>query len=393
MSGGDGLEHGAKPEIKHFRLPTIIIFSILIFAFGVVAAIDPLGAGGLPLSILAAALLASLALDARGNGAIFFALGGISMIVSIAFFVVGGESVSEAIRHALGAVYPTAFAFPVWATVRRGYGRSVSIGMSAALGTMLWLIIAALDVYALTGTLDAESVRVFIDECFEPMRDTLSGLKLQTFSGGQALLSESDIESLIVNVKMLLPGTIISVMVVSAYLVTVGVRIVANTFELSGMLPVTRCLVIRRRPIQPGESQSTDSAPDSPRRVGGPVEAEISFHDVCWRIELDTVSAVVFIAAYLFSVLFSSSGGKTLPLAAAAQNLVIILSPGFIYCGLREIFHPTGNGRKGCFLIALSVVLAILNPLTLVLLLSVVGVTAVLRESRARGQIAKNGKE
>ena len=392
MSGRDDLEHGADSETKHFRPPTVIIFSILVFALGVAAAIDPLGVGGLPLSILAAALLASLALDARGRGAVFFVLGGISMLVSLIIFAIGGNGALEALRRALGALYPTAFAFPVWITLRRGYGRAVSIASSAALGTILWLVLAALDVYALTGALDAESIRMFIDACFEPLRNTLSGLKFQTFAGGQALLSESDIENLVENVKMLLPGAIISVMIVWSYVVTVGVRIVANTFDLSGMLPVTRCLIIRRRPIQPGENAETDDAPDASPRERIPFGTEVSFRDICWRIELDAVSAVVFIAAYLFSVLFSSSGGRNLPLATAAQNLIAILSPGFIYCGLREIFHPSGGG-KGCFLIALAVVLAVLNPLTLVLLLSVVGVTAVLRESRARKQMTKDRKE
>ena len=57
---------------------------------------------------------------------------------------------------------------------------------------------------------------------------------------------------MIYSVEVLLPGTLAAMMIVMSYLTTVGMRLIAKTFDVDLGLPVTHCLVVRRLPVMSG---------------------------------------------------------------------------------------------------------------------------------------------
>ncbi len=54
-----------------------------------------------------------------------------------------------------------------------------------------------------------------------------------------------------------------------------------------------------------------------------------------WQLEMSFVSACVFIAAYAVTLLFSS--GKTTAISLTAENVIIILTPGFALIGVKRV--------------------------------------------------------
>ena len=405
----ENTERDGEGGNKTFRLPTVIVFMVIGLAAGIISALDPIGAGGAPFSVIGAAMICSLALasgEKRERAALVFSCGAAAFLVSLIVLAAGGREFVSAMASALLALLPTALALPIYLTVRGKSGRAVSIGAAAVASTLLLIVVFSLRIYALRGAFDIQTIKNVIDECFEPFRKTLSELSFTTVGGGQAIFSESDIEKMIYSVEVLLPGTLAAMMIVMSYLTTVGMRLIAKTFDVDLGLPVTHCLVVRRLPVMSGEK--TGNAPQNERpedadddrnekKSGIPeigVRTEISYRTVRWRIELDSVSAVIFIVAYFFAVLFGSSDGETtLPLTAAAQNLIVILTPGFVYAGIREVFRPSSLGAKGCLFGALALVLTFVNPMSVALLFSVVGVTTVLRENHTRKMIRNNNRK
>ncbi|MHB1150969.1 MAG: DUF2232 domain-containing protein [Eubacteriales bacterium] len=64
-----------------------------------------------------------------------------------------------------------------------------------------------------------------------------------------------------------------------------------------------------------------------------------------WQFEMSFVSACVFIAAYAVSLLFSS--GKTTAISLTAENIIIILTPGFALIGLNRATNRIKSRNSG----------------------------------------------
>lgn len=366
-----------SPVEKTLKAPTQIIFTVVSAGFGVAAAMDLFGAVGLPLAILAAAMQTVLALSPRSRLKMTLTslLAGVAAYAASAviFTSIAGFELTTALAYSLAALYPTVMALPMILTVHRRSGRSLSIAASALLSFILWAGYVALSVTIEFGGLTVEHLRELIDRSFIPVKEAISSLTLDRGDTSVQLYSSVDIDAMLYSAKTLLIGFAAAALIVISYLATLAARLIAGCFDLLEYLPSS--LRIRMRAI---------------RGDDGPV-IEMSRETVPWRIELDSVSAVLMLAAYAVSLLPVS--GKALPAALTAQNLLLILSPGFIYAGVRDIFEGFGGGSgapgRGCLVFIIGAALIYVNPMTLSVLLTVLGVISVLRENHRRDRAAK----
>jgi cytochrome bd-type quinol oxidase subunit 1 len=76
-----------------------------------------------------------------------------------------------------------------------------------------------------------------------------------------------------------------------------------------------------------------------------------------WQFEMSIISACVFAAAYAVSVLFSA--GNATALSLTAENIIIILTPGFALVGARRAINRV-KARNGGFITAVVGVIAFL---------------------------------
>jgi hypothetical protein len=366
-----------------FRLPTQIVFGLSIFAFGIISAFNPLGAAGLPLSIIAAAMLVTIALSFKSNYmkvSAFFSLELLSFIVSAAIYVSYGKAgIDIALINSLAALYPVFLAFPIYIGVRLKKGRSFSIAAAGLATTLFWILYTALSIYFEYGTINLAVINTVFDESFSQIKNSLEAITYEKNGEILKFYNSSDIELLIYNIKTLLIGSLAAIMMTVAYFVTLVSRFIAISFDQKDLFPVGYRYRFRR---VIGEN--------------GPL-VEMIRETVQWRIELDSITAIIFIASYLVTVLFDTSGGKVLPLAITAKNLIIILLPGFLYAGGRDLLTGiTGKnpaGGRGCLLFVLAGFLMIISPMMLFMLLSVIGVISTLRENKRRSDANKNRKE
>ncbi|MBQ8508904.1 MAG: hypothetical protein IJ493_03255 [Clostridia bacterium] len=363
---------GEPIENTCFRLPAVVLFGVAIGVFSFVAAVNPLGVLGLPLSIGAGALLTLLALSRSSSQS------ALAFVLVLPAFVLA-LTILRSPALALAALFPAVLAYPIYITVRAGQGRTVTITAAALAATAFWLLYFGLSIYIEYGSLNAATIQQTLDDAFAPIRTTLSELTYEQNGETYPYYPENTIDTMIYQVKTLLLGSLAAIMVVIAYVTTLTVRIVANIFDVSALLPKgTR---IHMRAV---------ITPDGPT-------VEITKEKVQWYIQLDNVTAFVFIAAYFVSVLLSDAEGSMLPAAATADNLIVILLPGFVYVGVREIVlgfrDGTSTARIGCSVILLSVVLMFVNPMSVFLLLAVVGVASTIRENKRRQAANKQRKE
>ncbi|MCI8388413.1 MAG: hypothetical protein HFE63_08135 [Clostridiales bacterium] len=362
-----------------FKLPTQIVFCIAIFGFGIVSALNPLGVAGLPLSIIAAAMLTTFALTLADKYVKIIPLFAISILSYLASAYIyksyGLYTTAEVLAISIAALFPAILALPIYITVRLKQGRAVSIAASAITASLLWIAYAALSIRAEYGVCTLDNFRMMIDEAFEPVRQMLASLTYEHNGEAIAYYNNTDIEQLIYSVKTILLGSLTAAMMIISYFVTLVSRLIANSFDIRELFPYGMRIRIHRT------IKKTDDGKDYPA-------LEIHRDKVQWRIQLDSVTAIVYIIAYLVSVLFASSNGVQLSATIAAQNIIVILAPGFIYAGIREVFGGFGTGAptgaKGCIIIPFAFILLFINPMTLFILFSVMGVISTLRENRRR---------
>jgi hypothetical protein len=263
--------------------------------------------------------------------------------------------------------------------VRLKKGRVVSIAAAGFTATLLWILYAVLSVHIEYGSLSLVNFKLMLDEAFVPVKQALEGLTYEKNGETVSFYTSSDIDLLVYNIKTMLLGSLTAIMMIVAYLVTLVSRFIANSFDQPGLFPVGYRIRMRRVINENGPA------------------VELIRETVQWRIELDSVTAIIFIASYLVSILFSSSSGTSLSLTLTAQNLILILIPGFIYAGVRDIMLGFSGGApilgRGCLMFAFAGVLVFINPLTLFLLLAVIGVSSTLRENHRRAEANKDRKE
>ena len=288
--------------------------------------------------------------------------------------------VTESIVQSFGALYPIAIALPVWLTLRLRHGRASSIALAAMCSMALWFAGFVIAVTGELGAFNAETVGAVLDALFKPYGDFLSGMMYERGGEKIAYFKAADIEIMLYYFKAMYFGTVAVAMLVLAYFATLAVRIIADIFGVGHMLPAGYRISMR--------AKLTEKGP----------QVEIAQERVPWRIELDSVTVGVYIFAYAMTVLFSFSENGAVPtLYTVMMNLVIILSPGFFYCGARDIVlgfrGKSSSGRLGKIIPILVIIMTFINPMSMVFILCTLGVIVTLRENRVRRDAQINRKD
>lgn len=364
----------ASEKLPRLTLPSRIAFLSVICLFTLLWTVGVLGIFSFVLAVLASALNILWALDARDSkGGLLILL--VANLVPFAAALLYLQSVTSA----LNALYPLIMATAVCLTLRMRMGRAVSVIAAALPAAVLWFCTFAVTVYSQFGVLSADSVNSMLDLMLtEPMTAYVEALAEQLGEEGAVLLNAVNIETLVYYCKSLLIGSITAVMIVWAYLVTLAARIIAGVFGLDVLLPTGLRIGMLVKRTQDGPT------------------VELFRETVRWRIELDSVSAGVYIAAYLVSMLFASDEGALMP-AVVAENLLLMLSPGFFYCGARDVVlgfrGKASMGKMSVLILVPALLLAFINPSVIVILLCAMGVVVTFRENGARRRMINNGKE
>jgi len=350
---------------REFTLPAQILFCVCICLFGFASAVNPLGIAGLPLAILSAAMSVLLALSFRDDAGRL----GILLAVNLIPFITAAL-VLRSVSHALAALFPLMMALPIWLTVRMHHGRSASIAASAVTAAFLWILYLGLAIAAEYGACNRETIAEMLDTALTPVADALRKMTFEHEGETLPYYTENDIELLLYYTKTMLLGAIGAMMIVCSYLVTLAARLIAGVFHVTPLLPLGLRVMVR--------AQMTE---DGPR-------VEVKQEPVVWRIEIDSVTASVFLIAYIISMILSIAGNGSLTLYSALQNLVLLLVPGFLYCGARDVvLGIRGKGSFGgisVFTLIFGAILFFVNPTSMITLLSALGVAVTLRENKMK---------
>jgi len=186
------------------------------------------------------------------------------------------------------------------------------------------------------GTLSGEIINGFAEDLLSPVRGVLENASLYDKNGEVIYLYTAEQVDLVIgSAKLLMPSVIICAANVFAYLSTAVFHLFMRAFSITAML---------------GENKK-------------------------WKLKLSPVSAVVFGAAYIISVLFRT--GAATPVSVAVMNLIVILVPGFALIGIREIVGRIRQREEvhvTPFYIAALVILVLINPVTCLIMLAFFGV-------------------
>ena len=350
---------------REFTLPAQILFCVSICLFGFASAVNPLGIAGLPLAILSAAMSVLLALAYRDDAGRL----GVLLAVNLIPFITAAL-VLRSVSHALAALFPLMMALPIWLTVRMHHGRSASIAASAVTAALLWILYLGLAIAAEYGACNRETIAEMLDTALTPVADALRKMTFEHEGETLPYYTENDIELLLYYTKTMLFGAIGAMMIVCSYLVTLAARLLAGVFHVTPLLPMGLRVMVR--------AQMTE---DGPR-------VEVKQEPVVWRIEIDSVTASVFLIAYIISMILSIAGNGSLTLYSALQNLVLLLAPGFLYCGARDVvLGIRGKGSFGgisVFTLICGAILFFVNPTSMITLRSALGVAVTLRENKMK---------
>lgn len=363
-----------ETEPRHLTKPAQIALLAAVCILSFLYSLGLLGAVGFVLMPLTAAMIVLLAVDLGDSKA------GLTLLLFVNILPFAASAIyTNSLPTALGALYPLATALPIWLTVRTGQGRAASVALAAMSLMVIMLAGFAVSVVNELGSFNAETVGMVLDAAFTPYGDYISGMTYEYNGETVNYFTAVDIDMMRYYFKAMFFGAAAAAMMVWAYFATLAFRFVAWIFGTSWMIPYGYRISMRVKMTQNGP------------------EAEISHEPVQWRIELDGVTVGIYISAYLISVLLSSSNGVLLTLYTVVMNLVIILSPGFLYCGVRDIIlgfrGKSSAGGMSRIVLILGVIMLFINPMSMVFILCTLGVIVTLRENRARRDLQKNRKE
>ncbi len=351
-----------KP-LKTFKRPTQIAFLLFGFLLTFSSAFDPLGLWGFPAAAMSGAMMVMLGLSLAESTPPKRWMFGLIPTVTVLLPYFAFLLITHSPTAALMTILPLALAAPIFLTLRMNAGRSVSIAAAALAAAVLWVLSFALILFE-GGELSGETVRAVLDEMFVPVEKMLASVTYEKDGQTVSYYSEEDIALLIYRFQTLMIGALGTVMIALAYLCTVFCCVIARCFGVEALLP--QSLYIRLRRKKDGDGIEEDSR-----------EA------LLWQIRISNLTAGIFTVLYLLSVFI---GAVQSPLAIALQNLMLLLTPAFLYTGARRIGRnlrgrSDAGPRLGCFPIGLGALLLIVNPPAAMMLLLVVGVTSVFREN------------
>ena len=378
LTGGEPMDENSihvegpenMPEKKYLSATTKVIFFFAIPVLTFIYSLGVLKSFGFPVMLIAAAMNVLLALELEKSAPKLLLLLFVNLIPFAAMYV---YTMSFAV--ALNTLFVLAFSLPTWLTLQMGCGRSVSIAASAALASLLFCATFALAVFLEKGALNITTVTEVIDAVLAPLKEAFSDIKYLENGVEKPLFASSDVSLMMYTVKSVTIGSVAFAMIVWAYLVTVAVRMLASAFGTAWRLPLGIRVTISGKMTEDGS------------------KVNVTHEPVLWRIDIDSVSVGIYILTYLV-VLFG--GANVSMFYTVVMNIFIILSPGFIYCALRNIILGIRGkaSRKITLLpIVIGAVLFFMNPSFIVFLLGAVGIAAVIRDNMARREGLKKRKE
>ncbi len=298
--------------------------------------------------------------------------------VNLAAFAASAIYLGSALL-AIGALYVPIMALPIWLTIRAGYGRAASVAFAAIGAMIVWCVSLVIAVISEFGAFNAQTLGTLLDNLFNPYAEYI--LELTEGENGLAAiaLTSADMDMLRYYFKTLFFGSVGVAMTVWAYFSTLALRLIASVFGVAHRIPHGYRVGVR-----------ASMTPNGP-------SFEISREEVVWRFELDNVTAVIYVASYILTVLLVPAKGAVSTVYIVASNLILLLTPAFFYCGARDIILSFrgksalgGITRIGAIL---ALVLAVISPASVAFVLSALGIAVTLRENRARKTIQKTGKE
>jgi|GEM_PF-2065431 len=230
------------------------------------------------------------------------------------------------------AFYPVSAAFIIALKKKFTYTTTV-ITASAAL-IVLYAVYMLISIVTAYGALNSAVLELLWDDLTTPMRDAY--LQMTVMSEGREikLYSPEQVNTLINTIILYIPATVICVTNVIAYLSVTLYGWITRLFRIQRFLT--------------------------------PYPA--------WTLELSVVSAYIYCAAYLI-ITFSGNPMAIIPVVAA--NILVILTPGFTFIGLRNLIRKfkSGKARKSAIILAvLSVIFLVISPSMIFYIMSLMGV-------------------
>lgn len=361
-------------QTKKLSIPVQIAFLVTVCTLLFLYVSGICGAIGFILVPVAVAMNVLLAFEFDNSKAKLLVL----LLINLIPFVAAGVYF-QSVALSLGALYALMMSLPMWLTVRMGYGRSASIASAAICAMLVWCAGFALLIIAEYGAFNAQTLGALLDTMLEPYIDYLSSL----FDGSEGeigiRLTGADLDMIRYYFKTMFFGSVAVAMIVWSYVATLAVRLVASVFGVSHRIP---------RGYRIGVLATITK--DGPK-------VEVFREEVVWRVSIDNITVAIYVASYIISVLFSPTGKAALSAYLVAINLVMILSPGFFYCGVRDALlsfrGKSATSNFGRIVAIIAAVLILVSPTSVVFIFSALGVVVTVRENRAARSMQKSGKE
>ena len=360
-------------DVKHLTMPARLLLCTGNFLLLCAYATDAAPAFGLLMLLISAVLSCVLLIEANRILPLVAAVFAVNISPFVISVIFSGSFIT-----ALNILLPLAFAVPIWISVINKGNRFTAIAISTVSASALMIIIFALSVQKQFGVLTADNVKLAIDALVEPVGNMFREMSTQSAGGMSVqLISDADIANMLYIVKSTLFGSLAVIMMIAAYLTTLFTRLILKAVKMTDLLPSSVRAVLRAHMKETGP------------------EVELLRETVCWRIEVDSISAWIYVISYILTAVFASD--NTLLFYVVSGNISTILSPIFIYCGVREIalgFKGRSQVNAGSkFILIMCIVFIIVNPSLVTTLLSLLGVTSTLRENKVRRNVNSTRKE
>lgn len=209
----------------------------------------------------------------------------------------------------------------------------ITISASTAVYYLLYIIIS---IFVSYGAVNGEILESFRDEAITPFRELYR--QMTTIKNGTEirLYTDNQIEEIITATLRYIPAVVICVTNIISYISAVLYKGLAKLF---------------------GKAKSRHIIPDKN-----------------WNLTMSVVSAYIYSAAYLIVIFGGSMNGTIISVPA---NILIILTPGFSYIGLKDLIRrfKTDKGRKFAFaVIVLIAIFLVLSPSMIFYVMSLLGV-------------------
>ena len=231
------------------------------------------------------------------------------------------------------AFYPSSIAL-VTAIKKKFSYTAVLITVSIAL-IIFYGVYLMISIPVHYGNLNPDTLQQFWNDATLPLRETYE--QVTTIVDGEEVkvYSKDQVNYLVTNILLYIPATAICAANIIAFVIMTIYNGLGSVFRVKRYI--------------------------TPRRT--------------WKLRLSVISAYIYCAAYL-TVIFS--GGSIIgTVTAVTSNILVILTPGFSFIGLRGLINKfrSGENKKIMILvIILTVLFLIISPSMLFYIMSLTGV-------------------